>query len=254
MYADTYFCSELKTQCEQFLADNLVRTRQKVMMSAAYGDLFFSLPIEAMLAIQALLPANEGCISPEETDENRGGNREENRVERSRSEGEALQTDYVLPSLPAVQAEIAPADSMEKKAEKREIGENLRLFPALGTVVTPVKPRAYSDAQSIDLRALQRNSPFPVKVLSEKKKRKKAVKAAKTPVWGPVSQSPAAPLTHIQSEQREGGQFFNPWGLESAPSAAHDFRDIQEAEQAEEELEVALQVIADMQQAEKLAR
>lgn len=249
MYADTYFCPELKTQCEQFLADNLVRTRQKVMMSAAYGDLFFSLPIEAMQAIQALLPVNEGSIWPEEMEEKSG----ENRVERSRSEGEARQTDCVLAPLPAVQTELA-AVSMQRKAGKREAGENMRLFPALGTVVTPVKPRAYSDTQGIDLRELQRNSPFPVKVQSEKKKRKKAAKAVKAPVWGPVSQSPAPPLTHIQSEQRDGGQFFNPWGLESAAGSAHNFRDIQEAEQAEEELEVALQVIADMEQIERLTR
>ena len=247
MYADTYDCTELKTQCEYFLADNIVRSRQKVMLSAAYGDLFFLLPVEAMLAIQALLPANAYLIWPEETDVN-----EEIRTERSRSEGESLQSDYVpSPPLRAASTQAESSSAAAVPVEKK--GENEEHFPVLGTVETQKKPRAYSDMQGIDIRELQRNSPFPVKVQSEKKRRRQPAKVAKAPVWGAVHQSSAVPLTHIQAEQRDRGQFFNPWGLEKT-TCSHNFRDIQEEEQTEEELEIALQVIADMEQAEKLAR
>lgn len=247
MYADTYDCTELKTQCECFLADNIVRPRQKVMLSAAYGDLFFSLPVEAMLAIQALLPANADLIWPEEEDTNS----EEIRTERSRSEGEALQSDYV--PAPPLRAASTQAESSAAVVPVEKKGESEEHFPVLGTVETQKKPRAYSDMQGIDIRELQRNSPFPVKVQSEKKKRKQPAKVAKAPAWGPVRHSSAAPLTHIQAEQRDRGQFFNPWGLEKA-TCSHNFRDIQEEEQTEEELEVALQMIVDMEQAEKLDR
>lgn len=217
------------------------------MLSAAYGDVFFSLPVEAMQAIQALLPANTDLIWPEEA----STNSEEVRTERSRSEGESMQSDDVLsPPLRAVSTQ-AESSAAAVRVEKK--GENEEHFPVLGTMETQKKPRAYSDMQGVDIRELQKNSPFPVKVQSEKKKRKHPAKVANTPVWGPVSQSSATPLTHIQAEQRDRGRFFNPWGLEKA-TCSHNFRDIQEEEQTEEELEIALQVIADMEQAEKLTR
>lgn len=209
------------------------------MMSTAYAEYFFSLPAEAMLGVEAKMVGNEGEIWTEEEEI------EENRVIRSSSEGENAHPVIPIPSKPSVitTKPVPPPTHNSTKSPE--------LYPVLGSSPHLTKPRTYSDTPSIDIRDLQQNSPFTIKVESRKKRGKKKEEVKKE-VWGQNTQVKVS-LERVQKEQKDGGQFFNPWGLQPTESSPQqDFRDIQEAEQAEEDLELALQVIADLEQSARI--